>query len=292
MKFVFAMTLARLISAQSQACFHYDKNFNGKLNESRKEVFLFHDGQEAHMVIRTNLSAKKFPKEIAWVLPFPSMPTKMEEVDGPIFEEISGLMPSSKLMIGRAFGKGAGPDLAGSAIKVHDTVILSNYVIQPIEITKDGSTSEFNAWLAKNKFNPMPLENQKYYLKKGAVFLAIRMNMNRPTEASLRSRPLHVAYKSDEVSVPIKFSHDSRKFDLDLYVFSKRELKKDLGKMYLNIADSVTYKNERLNPMMDNLIGGVSGYLTHYKATELNADGKSLKALAQDPSFSKAELGI
>lgn len=291
MKYFSALIGLSLIASQALACFHYSNSFTGKLEEGRKEVFLFHDGKDAHMVIRTSLSADKFPKEIAWVLPIPSVPLKIEEIDGPIFEELNGLFPQ-KSSLGGSFAGGTDGIMKGrgSSIKVHETVTLSQFVIQPIEILKDGSAAEFNEWLTKNKFNPMPVENQKYYLKKGAVFLAIRMSMNRPDLATIKSRPLHIVYRADQVSVPIKFSHDSRVFGMDLYVWSKNPLKKEFNGNYVRKEIAVPYKNEHLHPMMDNRIGPGAGFITRYVSENLNGPGRSLKELSEDPTFMKADL--
>lgn len=289
-KYLFSLVL--LSASITCACFHYPGSFKNKMTEGRKSVFLFHDGENAHMVIQTTLRAKKFPSELAWVLPFPSLPNKYEEINGPFFQELQSILPR-KMMLGQkglpasAFGDGRG---GGGGIKVHETVVFDQYKIQPIEILKDNSAAEFNSWLKKNKFNPMPFENQKYYLKKGAVFLAIRMQLNNPTATELTARPLHIVYKSDRVSVPLKFTHDARTFDLELYVFSKKELNVDLSRTYLKKQDSVAYRNERLHPFVDSIVGKKEGYISRYEGEELNTKEKSLKDLKDDPLFLADDL--
>jgi hypothetical protein len=293
MKTLISLTAAVfLFSNSALACFHFPNNYQGRLQEGTQEVFMFHDGSDAHMVIRTQLQAKKFPKEVAWVLPFPSLPSKYEEIKGIFFEEVKGLFPSEN-----RFGKGMDEGLGGSrggsghdGFKVHSTVALENYTIQPIEILNEGAGNEFNAWLKKNKFNSMPLANQKYYLKKGAVFLAIRMNLNMPNPANLTSKPLHIIYKADKLAVPMKFTHDSRQFDLDLYVFSKKELKKDLSAMYLKNEEKVAYENKRETPFLDAIIGKHKGFITRYEGKSLNKKGQLIKNLQNDPEFLITEL--
>ena len=136
----------------------------------------------------------------------------------------------------------------------------------------------------------MPKANQQAYLKKGAVFLAIRMKMNAPNATDLTSQPLHVVYKSDELSAPIKFTHDSRTFDLDLYVFSKKPLKTDLTAQYLQRNGSIAYKRSQGSPELDKILGGNIGFVTKFSATELNTPKKSLNGLRKDPSFALSEL--
>ena len=180
---------------------------------------------------------------------------------------------------------------AVSAIKVHDLVVTDHYQIQPIEILKDGSAQEFNAWLQANKFNPMPYENQKYYLKKGATFLAICMKMNKPLAGELRSKPLHVVYRAGDLSFPLKFTHDYRRFDLDLFVFSKKELQNDLAKQFLKLDASHAYSGKQGHfPFIDALIGKQEGFVTRYVGEGINSKEKQTKSLKQDPSFRLVDL--
>lgn len=270
----------------ASACLHYPKSYKSQLTEGMQEFFLFHDGKSAHMILRTELSANKFPKEIAWVLPFPSLPSKYEEVDGPLFQELSALFESRAT--DRGFGSKGMPATEGigsNSIKVHEKVVVGNYQIQPIEILSDKGGQELNNWLTKNKFNPMPQDKQTRYLHKGAAFLAIRMEMNRPDAETFLSKPLHVTYPSDTLAVPMLFTHEGRKFDMDIYVYSQKEMKLELGKLYFDRRETVPYKRKRLKPIMENLIGDNPGWITRYSARELNSKEKPLKALKQDPSF-------
>ncbi len=276
-----------LLASTTWACIHYPADFKASLAEGKQEFFLFHDGQNAHMVLRTELTAKKFPKEIAWILPFPSIPSKFDEVDGPLFMELRQLFPSHDLLeMGNSKGRPATADGGGSdGIKLHQPVSVGDYQIQPIEILDEKSGKELNKWLKLNKFNPMPSDKQKRYIKKGAAFLAIRMKMNSPGGGKLLSRPLHVTYKANTLSVPMLFTHDNRIFDIDIYVHTQTENKQDLSKMYLDRENSVAYKREHLRPMVEQLVGERSGWITLFKAKELNSKSKKLSSLKNDPSF-------
>ncbi|OYZ12815.1 MAG: hypothetical protein B7Y39_18715, partial [Bdellovibrio sp. 28-41-41] len=123
-----------------------------------------------------------------------------------------------------------------------------------------------------------------------AAFLAIRMKLNKPGEADLLSRPLHVVYPTDKIAVPMLFTHEDRTFDMDIYVFSEKEMKQDLSKLYLNKIGSVPYKREHLRPMIENLIGERKGWITRYSAKELNTQSKKLSLLSQDPAFLRSDL--
>lgn len=306
-----------LYGSISYCCFHFPVEYKESLTEGKKEAFVFHDGQYAHLIIRTNMTANVFPNELAWVLPFPSLPVKYEEVDGRFFKELYGLIPEGFRKGDRAgFGR-SDKQKEGLGFKVHESVVVGGYQIQPIEILKEKSGQEFNTWLSKNKFNEMPNGNQKYYLKKGAVFLAIRMNTKGLANISIK--PLHIVYPSDHVSVPIKFTHDSRTFDLDLYVFAKspmepnyRELlKKKSGDeqayknpipriadlypsiekahlLYEGFVEYPSVKNDMTN--VKKILGSVSGYITKFSSKNVNGVNNSVKLLKDDPFFTLDQL--
>ncbi len=289
--FINSLLLLVLANPHSQACLHYSNSDKIKVTEGLQEFFAYHDGKNAHMILRTQLQAKKFPQEIAWVLPFPSLPTSYKEVDGPLFQELSHQFAQSLRNDGMQKGRGLQEGASGGAgIKVHDKVQVGDFQIQPIEILKESGGEELNSWLAKNKFNSMPVDKQKRYLKKGSAFLAIRMNMNKPSDTDLLSRPLHVIYPANQISIPMLFTHEGRTFDMDIYVFSEKELKNDFKKLYLNKIASVPYKREHLRPMIENLIGEKMGVITKYSGVELNSATKKLSLLSQDPVFMKSDL--
>ena len=269
-------------------CLHYQDSYRGVLSDVRQDVFLYQQDEDAHMVVRTQLKANKFPREIAWVLPLPSMPSKYEEIDGPLFMELEGFF--TEIKSNRFGSKGEGvkkESVAGTSakIKVYKKVDVGSYQIQPIEILHDDSAIELNAWLKKNKFNTMPDKLQKPYLKKGATFLAIRMPMNHPASGELISKPLHIVYKTKQLTFPIRFTHENRLIDLNVFVFNQNEPKENLEKFYLKKVGSVAYKDKDLVPFVDDLIGKQTGFLTLYYATDLNTVTKKLSKLTEDPVF-------
>lgn len=289
----------------SWASLHFPLSYKDTITENKQEAFIFHDGKNAHLIIRTNLSAKQLPAEIAWVLPFPSLPTKYEEFDGKIFEELYDLLVrqerTEKLPL---LADAPRIEKYPNSLKIHKAVIVGNYKIQPIEITKDNSATEFNSWLSKNHFSPMPFENQKYYLKKGAVFLAIRMETTGLHKIEMK--PLHVVYPSNKVSVPIKFSQDQGTFDIDIYVFSEVNLSIKAGgwesgkKTYPSpsIAQAYLYLfgqgpySKTANPILGTLLGNRKGFITRFVAGYLNHPTRPIKKIASDPNFLAFELSL
>jgi hypothetical protein len=291
MKLIISKTLllsAIIYSSTALSCFYFPPSYKNSI-DGTQDVFLFHDGENAHMVIRATLQAKKFPTQVAWILPFPSLPSKYEEISGPVFEGLSDILQPIDQNAPRT--KGAGTiGGRGAGIKAHESITLDQYVIQPIEILKDNSTKELNAWLKKNNFKITAHSNQKAYLKKGAALLAIRMELNQPNANELVSHSLHITYRSDRLSVPLRFMHIGRTLDLNLYVFSQREMKKDLGQFYLSREASQSYENQRLKPFVDSLLLKQKGFITQYSGQRLNSKTKRLEKLQDDPFFLLTEL--
>lgn len=280
-----ALLICLLVTAPAFACLHYDKNFKYKIKEGTKAALLFHDGKNAHLVVRTDVSIDgkgKLPGTLSWVMPFPSLPSKYEEVSENIFTDIEQILQGSLDWQGsRGYG-----GVGNKGIKVHETKIVGNYKIEPIEITSDTAGNEFNDWLTKRKLNPMPAENQKYYLKKGAVFLAITAKLGG-TAAKLK--PLHIVYKSDQLSFPMKFTHDTRVFDLDLYVIAgKLPVPLDYEPFYLELGPGQPFEPTADKGQLKHLlklVGKTKGSLFKMTGRELNKGSKKLAALPADPSF-------
>ncbi len=82
-----------------------------------------------------------------------------------------------------------------------------------------------NAWLTKNGFGKVPKENQQFYVSKGVVFLALKIKNLSGSFTDLK--PLHIVYKSDKATLPLKFSSHSGVFDVMLYTFTNHSVKFD-----------------------------------------------------------------
>ncbi len=86
------LTLGRV----TLACEHTPRGYKDVVTEKTKQALLFHDGENAHLVIKTSLqSAPKngkgtanLPPVMAWVIPLPSLPSKYEEADPQLFEQL------------------------------------------------------------------------------------------------------------------------------------------------------------------------------------------------------------
>jgi hypothetical protein len=280
-----------LTTTSALSCLHFDRGYEGRVYEGKKEVFLYLVNSEAHMILKTNLSAdKSLPERVAWVLPIPRKASKFSEEDPKIFKELHEFIePVQK---GRALRGGLGEGFSGvnSPIKIHAPEVVGNYHLQQIEIIDDqdlrSASSALDLWLGQNNFNSMPQELQKPYLKKGAVFLAIELKTAGLKSADLK--PLHIAYSAPEgkISYPLRFTHNERKFDMDLYIFNLRS--NDVP-YFENDSKRVPFPKgavAKSKPALAKLLGlSRLGEIYRLQAHELNSRQKKLSDLKEDPTF-------
>lgn len=206
----------------SLACLYYEAGYDQKLfEEAEREVLLFRDSEDpsvANMLIKSAVRGR-MPEEMAWVFPFPSKPISYQEADSAVFEEMRACfdkMFTRRVKSGFPAPRSTNGGSFLSGITIHAKEIVGEYDIVPIEILDPESAgSELNSWLQTQGYIELPSKIQKPYLKKGAVFLAIKV---RPRGDSIELKPLWVRYKSDQLSYPLRFTHDYRTFDLTLYI--------------------------------------------------------------------------
>lgn len=289
-KLIWSVLLVLFFCNLGWTCFYYDKKNKASEVFGTDEVFLFRANGNAHLVLKMSLDAKKVSSRFARILPLPALPISYEEIDGPLFMELRQLAPSSKRNeegSSKGYGRGDGEGLGGavSKLKVHSIVSAGKFEIQPIEILKEGSREELNQWLKKNKFIEVSHNFENEYLKKGAVFLAIRITLDQPSAQRMESRPLHIVFPSERLTVPLKFYHRGHNFNLDLFVFSPQEIKEETQALYLKKDAVVAYENKRLAPFVDDLIGKQKGYLVRYWGANLNSKEKPLEKIPVDPTF-------
>lgn len=302
MKIILLFFTLLAFTFQALACIHYPIRSGSSevLKEGTKHVFMYHDGKKAHMIINTDLSLTgdgPAPDTIAWVLPFPSKPTKYKEVDAALFSELKDFLQKTRTQDIGSYGVGiAVKGVAPRGIKTHKVKYVGNYRIQPIEILTEESGKELSDWLLKNGYNSMPEEKQKPYLKKGAFFLAVKMKVGKPKDGRLNLKPLHITYSSPTLSFPLRFTHDTRTFGIELFVFTPyniyskdREVQTFVPEKYLTEFASSRYNkaaiDKKIYPSLIRVLGKLDGYLYRFTGENLNSPGKLLKDLDRDPVF-------
>ena len=266
------------VPAPARACIHGPADFKGSVTERDKLAFVFHDGVNTHLVVRTTLASEAgLPERMAWVIPLPALPSKYEEVPVEIFQQLWKLIPRDPP---RRYGaksdqkKMATKAAAAPApqILVHEKQVVGSYQIQPIEILSESAGAELNAWLAKNGFGTVPPENQKYYLKTGAVFLALRVDGLKGTASELK--PLHIVYPGDTLRLPLKFSTHSGVFNVRLYALTaqapSRKALQEFGLRVEGRSYAIDSALPRRAPAVAKLVGQRAGYVTEFSGEAFN----------------------
>ena len=260
------------------------------LKQTETEVILYHDGNNAHRVLRTAFEGQ-VPAEITWVLPFPSKPVSYTESSPELFVETHALFKDLYESGGGTMQKGANSMQRAmpSTIRVHEQKVVGNYEITPLEILRSNDGRDLNAWLKKHGFNTMPDALQKPYLHKGSYFLAIRIKTGG--EAS-RMKPLDIAYPAKSLDFPIRFTHDGREYDLSLYVVSELDsgsMQKRAGQL---VRDSYAERSSTLElpSILETQKFKLEKMLKPRTITQvifrgLNSPSKPLAKLKEDPSF-------
>ncbi len=272
------------------ACIHVPRTYKGTVTEKTKEALLFHDGVNAHLIIRTNLQASSgsLPETMAWVIPLPSLPSHYEEADPNLFPEMFRAVEKANEDREREAAahwatKAAGIPSPTQSIRVHPMQTVGGYQVQPVEVLDlKNAGGALNHWLVANGFSAIPTETQRPYLKKGAVFLTLRLHGLHGGFSDIK--PLHIVYKSDTLSLPLKFSANSGVFDVEMYAYTPGPLKGTLlGGDRLYADPSVSVREAADAPLLWRAAGARGGYLTRFEGWNFNAPQRSVRALASDP---------
>jgi len=277
------VTLALLSAALPlRACLHVPRDYKLTVHETSKEAIIYHDGTNAHLIIRTGLEAPgELPKTLAWVLPLPALPVRYQEEGEDLFKQLYQVfVPRYKGKLKRSMAQGG----AGDGIKVYAALHVGSYEIHPIEILSDDAGGVLNDWLSSNGFGTMPVKYQKYYLHKGAAFLALKLSGLKGSVADIK--PLHIVYPADRASMPLKFSF--HEFDLKLYTITPKRLQPDVFapyKLQYKGNHDLTAVHGRL-PDLFKALGPISGYVTEFEGVGYNSRSvpfMSVEALPGDP---------
>jgi len=275
-------------AAPSSACIHVPRTYKGVVTENTKQALLFSDGVNAHLIISTNLHAKSgsLPEAMAWVIPLPSLPSHYEEADPALFPELFRVIERAQAKRHARTKSLETADIpASSAIAVHAAQIVGSYRVQPVEIVDPKNAGgELNRWLLANGFGSVPPKNQQYYLRKGAVFLCLKITGLSGEISDIK--PLHIVYKSDLLTLPLKFSTHSGTFNVELYTYTPRPVRPALlTASGLNGDESTRIGSASDAPLLWAATRGRAGYLTRFEGTGFNGTGLMVHDLKADPAI-------
>ena len=172
-----------------------------------------------------------------------------------------------------------------SAIAIHPAQTIGSYQVQPVEILDPKNAgNELNRWMFANGFGSVPAQNQRYYLRKGAVFLCIKIHGLHGSFSDIK--PLHIVYKSDLLTLPLKFSTHSGTFNVELYLFTPQAVNPGiLTASGLNGDDSTQISRAHDAPHLWQTVGRRAGFLTRFEGYGYNGSGLMVRDLKADPAI-------
>jgi hypothetical protein len=174
--------------------------------------------------------------------------------------------------------------MPGQAIVVHQPQSTEHYTTQVIEIHTDNASEALNSWLVSNGFSPVPEQNQRYYLIPGRAFLCVKIRkLPEGTEAQIP--PVHLAWRDDKLTFPLKFSSHSGQFDADLYVLSESNLPPEqFSEWRFRRVGSAVISGSAVESSLERL-AGKRALITRYNAKAFNRSGQEVTRLKSDPKI-------
>jgi len=215
--------LTLLFAGVALACPHAPAGYKGSLAETSQQAIIFwRDGCE-ELILKVDYKltpAGEAPKHIAWVVPVPTKPDSYAEVkSAKIFEEAFQLATIYDPIL-RVAPKGGQP-----RVVVLGKITVGMYEVTEVKATGEDAAKELNAWLKAEGYGEIPAKGMAYYVKHDWTFLAIKLkeaDKGLTTEGGFR--PLRIAFKTDRLVYPLKFSSPRSAFDVTLYVFTDRPI--------------------------------------------------------------------
>ncbi len=197
----------------------------------QKEVILFwHEGVEI-LIWRARVTPPRgggigeepppVPSQLAWVLAVPSAPLAYHVVDNDAFDRTTywarGLAATPPM--GRTGGGGGSDGIGG--LEVGETVHVGEYDVTPIQADAEQAATALNTWLRRNHFPQADETAVSAYAGEGATFLAVKARVPRGT-STMELRPVGIAFRTDEIVLPIRLSATDDPFGLSAVVVTTR----------------------------------------------------------------------
>lgn len=278
-----------LFSVAAHACIHVPFNYPQEVIYDTEEIFMYHDGQYANMIIKPTIKVEgeDLPNTIGWIIPVQSVPVSYKEVDSNIFNALFSYIRKEKQkrypnrMIAQGLGREKG-------LIFHEKQFVGHYEIQPIELTDDKSGKELLDWFDLNGFKTKN-KDIDYYLARNYVYLAVKIFDIQNAKEELK--PLHIVYKSDELSVPLKFDSLSGIFNVKIYFISnKKILNKDMfDSKHLILdgdwEDSLEFDPKQTGSSLLDELNLPKGYIYRFEGWGINSSSNQLKDWSEDPTI-------
>lgn len=165
-------------------------------------------------------------KELAWIVPVPSMPASFGQVDAQCFSELDDLIPIYRLERtgGWGFGGGGGGEQKPTrSLLVYPARISGDYLIQPLRATGKEGVQALKAWLDQHDFTPMSERAMSYYAANNWTFLAIKVRTKGLAAGKSQTlNPLRISFPTNRLVFPMKMAEGT--VSATLFVLSDVQL--------------------------------------------------------------------
>jgi len=184
------------------------------VSSPKQEALLATDGKTVQVVLRTHFRAG--PEELAWIVPVPSKPIKIEKCSDEIF---SALERETAPKFYQTVGKGGGGFGCGcanyspmqknaaerSSVVVEQTGTAGIFKYVVLSATR---ADELTKWLNDNKYF-VPIGAKRIfdrYVQAGWYFLAMRIRPEAADALTLAPHPISYTYRDDKLVYPLVIS--------------------------------------------------------------------------------------
>ena len=217
---------------RASACCMVPKSYAGSISQKGQEAILFHRGDREELILRIEYQLKgdSAPDRFAWVITVPHEPDRYGVADGKLFEDMFYWAENTMFRKSRSRSKGLGNEVDSAVvpgIELGKRVQVGPYDIQPVRARGVEALDALNQWLAKNGFPTEDPAHMKYFVENKFTFLAIKISPPKGEKVVRTSgdvEPLHLSFKSERPYYPLRFSSRQGVFDLNLYVFTDKDL--------------------------------------------------------------------
>ena len=190
----------------------------------KQEAVIATDGQTVEVILRTHF--RRGPAELAWVVPVPAKPEKVEPCDDEVFTVLERetaprfLRFSGSDWPGLHCGCGAayvGDQMAPSVVvEQQGTAGIFKYVVlsatDPRELTR---------WLDEHKYH-VPIGAERIfrrYVAEGWHWLAMRVRPEAMDQPTLAPHPIRYAYRDTKLVYPLEISQLSADLENEIVLY-------------------------------------------------------------------------
>lgn len=255
----------------SQACIHPEREFKVPISADAQKGILFFDNGRQEMVIRPGykLDTKGLKAKddaiagfttVAWLIPTPSLPDNYKEVDAKLFTELESFTKAEQewgangIEDGQRSPRSHGRPAAGG-VEFHEQVKAGDYTIQPIKASGELGMVELKAWFKDNGFAEPKESLVRWYTENEYYWLAVKLHNPKGLLANGQVKPLQIGFKTDKPVYPVRINEGAGKFDLELWVVSRKEIdtkkSESLGLKTVEQRDPTMHQSNRETKFAD-----------------------------------------